>query len=329
MRRQKIILPHRKDSGQAVWCYRFEDPLTELKWVSKRCRALIDSGVNPDDICIIYRTNAQADVCAMELSKEKVPYYIHRTGPSLFETAESQAIVNYLSVLQNPKDTAALSGILKYHSKNSIDLLKKAKGSNYILDSLKSEAGTSREFGVVDFCNNMKTFSVISKRFSDVGHMVGYAVDKFKLNRLFGDSESSDRLGIIQSVAEKFTNLDSFLKWVNKAKKQPKPDKAEGKIQLMTVHSSKGLEFPIVSIINFSEGHIPHVYSKDIEEERRIAYVAITRAKDQLTITGYSNNSRDISRFFDETGKEIIELNCGETDESAEDEVQCQNVTVG
>nr|MDA8229266.1 ATP-binding domain-containing protein [Desulfitobacterium hafniense] len=131
----------------------------------------------------------------------------------------------------------------------------------------------------------------------------------FELNRIFGSIDNSDRLSIIQSVACKFNDTDEFLAWVSKLKTLPKEDgDAQGKVQLMTVHASKGMEFPFVFLVNFTEGNMPHIKADDNEEERRIAYVGITRAKDQLFVTGYRTAEKDTSRFMIEGAFNAVAL---------------------
>jgi DNA helicase-2/ATP-dependent DNA helicase PcrA len=297
-RRPKVIIPFRDDPGPALECRIFPDPLTELGWVAEQCKSLIDSGVEPDEIALLYRTNAQADICASELAEGSVPHYIHRTGTPLFETPEAQTIISYLEFVYSPS-IEPLANCLKQHTDQPAELIKKVKSAAYLLDQLRIEASTARQWKVVEFCDDMKTLSLIAGRLPNVGSIMEYVRKKFNLDRHFGSPDTSDRLGIIQAVASKFTDLQDFLRWVSRVRASPRDDRATGtgKVQLMTVHSAKGLEFPYVFIVNATEGHMPHAKADDIEEERRIFYVALTRARDSLTVTGYQNDDREISRF--------------------------------
>lgn len=300
-RRRKTIIPFRDDREIAVECAFFPDPLTELEWVAGRCGEMVGNGAAPGDIAVLYRTNAQADICASELAARKVPHYVHRTGIPLFETPEARAVTGYLKFIME-HDPAFLTEYLKYYTKDAGELIKKVDSSPYPLDRLRVEATSARQWRVVDFCDDMKSTFLLAGRLPNVGKLIGHTRKKFDLDRLFGGGDTSDRLGIIQAVAEKFTDLQSFLNWVNRVRNCPREEIPAGKVQLMTVHAAKGLEFPHVFIINVTEGHMPHVKADDIEEERRIFYVALTRARDRLYVTGYRNEDRNLSRFVFEAG---------------------------
>ena len=298
------------DSAYPISCYTFDNPVSEACWVANKIKALIDEGVRASEVAILYRTNAQSDVPANELFKLKVPYYVHQTGRSLFESGESEAIISYLSFIKDQNDTQALGKILKYHSKEWMPLIKEAKKSKYVIDALRQAAQDMDEYRVVDFCNTINTAKLLINSRQSAGKIVSYVIDKFYLERIFGSIDNSDRLRIIQSIASKFRNIDDFMSWVSKLKAIPKDtENTDDKVQLMTVHSSKGMEFSHVFMINLTEGCMPHAKSTDIEEERRIAYVGITRAQDRLTVTGYSTDDcRGISRFVSEAALQSVHL---------------------
>jgi hypothetical protein len=134
----------------------------------------------------------------------------------------------------------------------------------------------------------------------NTGMAIAYLRKKLGLNYL-----DPDRLDIIEKIAGRFKNINEFLSWVSKVKFKKKEDD-KGKIRLLTVHSAKGLEFPIVFLINSTEGHFPSRKStrpEEIEEERRIFYVGMTRAREKLYMSGYRDKDRKLSGFITEALK--------------------------
>lgn len=134
----------------------------------------------------------------------------------------------------------------------------------------------------------------------NAGLAVAYLRKKLSLDYL-----DPDRLDIIQKIAGKFASISDFLSWSSKIKFREKKDD-KGKVRLMTVHSSKGLEFPVVFLLNCTEGHFPSrksIAMEEIEEERRIFYVGMTRAREKLYMSGYRDKDRRISGFITEALK--------------------------
>jgi superfamily I DNA/RNA helicase len=144
----------------------------------------------------------------------------------------------------------------------------------------------------------LKSIRTLSGILPDAGQLVEQIRLRFGLDGVFG--EDNEKLDLIEAIASKFKNPGDFIKWVQKIR-YSRPV-AYG-IRLMTVHNAKGLEFPNVFVVNCTEGHMPHKKSDDLqglEEERRIFYVAVTRAKERLIITGYHGKKHQISRFVKE-----------------------------
>jgi DNA helicase-2/ATP-dependent DNA helicase PcrA len=124
--------------------------------------------------------------------------------------------------------------------------------------------------------------------------------------KLNGDEDISSRMEVIESftaLAEEYDTLDEFLKAIDKMIKDSKDNNSKSdKVQLMTVHKAKGLEFPIVFFVGVNTDIIPHKKSTNIEEERRIAYVAVSRAMKELFVSwtlSYNNKPSNASIFID------------------------------
>lgn len=307
-RRRKTINPHRTDNTRAITFKSFGSMMDENEWVAGKIKELIENGADPEDIAVLYRTNSQADVLAPQLNEAGVPYYVYRTGKSLFATAEAEAVLNYLSMLSNPSDPEAIFACLRVPPRTDrLDqLAKRIEGAAYPLDTLRTAASAMRQWQVVSFCDDVRTATYIMQKLSNAGQAIGYIRQKFGLDRCFGDRDTSDRLNIIESIAVKFNDAGEFVNWVKRVKVSSTVDtRVNGKVRLMTVHTSKGMEFGTVFLVNCTEKHFPHlkaVTKDDIEEERRVFYVGMTRAVDRLYVTGYETEDRRLSRFIGEAG---------------------------
>lgn len=308
MRRQKTIVPAREGTGVLEF-FAFDNLLSECEWVAAKITGLLSAGKNPEDIAVLYRTNAQADAFAEVFNGLNVPYFVHRTGRSLFETAEAQVLLNYLTLLDGSDDPDVLLSVLQVppRAKKPDRLAEALENAAYPLDTLRAAAESLKEWKVVEFCDDLRTARLIARNLPDAGQVARYARLRFELDKYFSGSETSDRLNILEAIAAKFEAPEEFVGWVKRARARQKNNdaRAAGKVQLMTVHSAKGLEFPNVFLVNCTEGHFPHLKAKtaeEIEEERRIFYVGMTRAMDALYVSGYETEERPLSRFLREAG---------------------------
>lgn len=309
-RRQKEIKAAREDSGDAVKVFIFKNMLEEYGWVGKEITRLIEAGHDPGEIAVLYRVNAQGDAIAAVLKEiDMIPYYVHRKGESLFTSLEIECVLNHLAVLTDPGDAGSLLSCLRIPMRtDKIKHYEKAlAGTPYPLDTLRTAAESAREWRVVEFCDDVRTSRLIVGALGDVGQMVRYVRMKFAdIDRYFSGSDHSDRLDIIEGLAGKFKSVTDFFRWVQRIRMMPgNGPEPRGKVQLMTVHSAKGLEFNTVFLVNCTEGYFPYRKScgtkKEIEGERRIFYVGMTRARDRLYMTGYQNQEKKMSRFLPES----------------------------
>ena len=315
-RRNKEIIPYRTDTYRSVFFSEFNSMMDELEWVAKKINKLLEAGKQPDNIAILYRVNTQGDAAAMALTEEKIPHFLHHSSTSLFETVEIETVLNHLTLLENPNDKDALLSCLKLPRRSwEPDKYEEIlANTTYPLDYLRSAASEDR---VTEFCDSLRTSSLVAKRLTDTGAMVHYIRRNFPdIDQYFHTNEGNDRLRIIEDIATKFTTVKDFKNWILRvrASKASSKGKQEGKVQLMTVHSAKGLEFDTVFLVNCTEGHFPHgkAYTKDaIEEERRIFYVGMTRAENWLYLSGYENEEKDLSRFYIEAHEAWLKMTKG------------------
>lgn len=235
-------------------------------------------------IAILYRTNAQSRAIEQALIEYNIPYRIFG-GVRFYDRKEIKDIVACLRYAVNPKDTVSLDRISKsFLKKPYLELKEKLP--------LAGNSSNPAEL-IAQILAITKYFETLAKNYTN----------------------ALDRIQNIQELirfGEKFTNLSFFLEQVSLTQSADVPGghpfKSESPINLMTIHLAKGLEFDSVFLVGASEGLLPHQMSystdDDIEEERRLMYVAMTRAKKDLRISFY-----DIpSRFLSEIPAELTEF---------------------
>ncbi len=256
------------------------------------------------DYVILYRTNAQSRALEEQFLKSGIPYRLVG-GVSFYQRKEIKDVISYLRLLQNPTDTVAL---------------KRAE-----------KIGKGRLTKVLEFAQNntgsLTTLELLDKILQITGYL-DYLDDKTEegLGRIENVKE-------LRSVAEEFPSLPEFLENVALMEagdnpKHRKKDGASSAVTLMTLHNAKGLEFPIVFIVGMEEGLFPHSRSmldpQELEEERRLMYVGITRAKEKLYLTytrqrlffGQRNNNL-VSRFLADIPEHLIISNSNFRDQDS------------
>lgn len=259
--------------------------------------------LNYYDFAVLYRTNAQSRALEEVFLHRGIPYVLIG-GVRFYERKEIKDVLSYLRTLANPKDSV---------SKKRIEKLGKGRLEKF-LEFQKNYLDEEKNGNIKDTITTMD--SVLK------------ATDYLSLYDE-KDEEDAGRLENIKelrSVAISFSNLDNFLENVSLVEQEYMPDHikdSQGKkdaVNLMTLHAAKGLEFPVVFIVGMEEGLFPHSRSimdkNQLEEERRLCYVGMTRAKERLFLT-YSRKrlyfgqktSNIVSRFLLELPEGILENN--------------------
>jgi DNA helicase-2/ATP-dependent DNA helicase PcrA len=253
---------------------------------------------------------------------EKIPYDVV-DGKMLFELKEIQLIIQYLNLFNNPYDNEAFRYIYnkpnRWLDKKFLEEVEKttgSKGSLYLsMDRIKRRDWRFKN-GIDEIYKTM-TFIKPTKKNSNVGDMIKKLRNKLDIDGFVSKGNIGD-----DGISEQIENLDSFedlckqFKTVTELNKyiedlnNSKSDKYEDDIvKLLTIHKSKGLEFKNVFIVGCSDGLLPHMRTIDIDDERRLMYVAITRAEENLFLSSveiYNNNIFAVSPFIDELGNTII-----------------------
>lgn len=325
--------------GNRVYVYTGTNEYDEARYIARQIKKHFDEQGSFSDCAILYRTNAQSRVIEEMLMRESVPYKV-LSGLRFYDRKEIKDIIAYLRVVYNPNDDVSLARIIN-EPKRKIGNATLEKARN-----IAREKETSL-YDVISHADDYPEFKTAIKKllsFSEIIQSLIKLKDTVTIEELTGrilndtgympalvmedTTESKTRienLGEFISVITEFekneetgNTLGEFLENISLVSDIDGYDENEDSAVLMTIHSAKGLEFPIVFLSGLEEGLFPGMRSMesddDIEEERRLCYVAITRAKEQLYIT--KTISRTIhgktmpttaSRFFKEIPVEYLE----------------------
>ena len=337
LRKGKVLYTD-NPQGEPIRLFPADSDTQEALFVAKTVKQFLKKGVKPSEIAVIYRTNSQSRIMEDALRRENVPYQIVG-GIKFYERKEVKDVLAYLRVAIFEKDEVSLLRILNTPSrglggkteealkkllereKSSLEALKnlllylKTEKQRVAVKSLINAIETIKE--KIENCSPFEVIEFILKE-------TGYEDFLKKENPTDYETriENVKELGnTISEFAEKerLKGKELYIEFLNTIALSSDQDEMEGndRVVLMTVHASKGLEFPIVFIVGLEEGLFPHIKSlessEEIEEERRLFYVAITRAKKILSLS-YAKNRRNFgkmkktkkSRFLDEIPKTLI-----------------------
>ena len=296
-------------------------------------------GVPYGDMAILYRTNAQSRVLEEALIKRALPY-IMVGGTKFYDRKEIKDVLAYLRVLYNPFDDLSLLRIINV-PKRSIGATTVAKLQDYarangtslfmtltqlhLVDSIKGRTKEKlEEFGILIFTlvaemEDRTVLDILESILDRTGYLA-----QLEESTDPQDQARAENIGELLSVAKDFqdTNpsgtVEDFLEQVDLVNDVASFEQEESKVTLMTLHAAKGLEFPIVFLGGLEEGLFPHsrtlMNPEEVEEERRLAYVGITRAEKELYIsnattrTVFGRTSSYLpSRFIDEIPEELVD----------------------
>ncbi|MBR6917755.1 MAG: UvrD-helicase domain-containing protein [Clostridia bacterium] len=296
------------DAGDKITVKRLPTQLDEARFIADETDTLVSSGdYDYRDIAVLYRTNVQSRSIEQAMAKSGIPYRM-LGALRFFDRQEIKDIVAYLAVINNPKDSIHLKRIINVPRRGigakSIEAAELiAYGENVpLLDVLKhadryNAIPPSASRSMAELADLIDTLSKeecsVSALIDKVSVMSGY------MGMLVrgGDEEKDriDNLGELISTAKQYEEsaetptLSEFLEDVALVSDVDRYDESANAVILMTIHSAKGLEFPVVFLPGMEEGIFPGYQAmfneSEIEEERRLAYVAITRAKKSIYIT--------------------------------------------
>jgi len=306
------------DFGDNVKVYGFSYSLQEEDWIANQIKTLVKDKYSYKDIAILYRTNIMSRGIEQKLRYSKIPCKVVN-GSGFFEYVVVKLCINYLRFYANPKNSIAFNKIVncprrsiademvnrlsEYCVNNNCTLMEALSNLDYI--NIKSIGGKRKE-------ELKKFFKIMSVNEENDTSLIKIAERIFKDSGLYeyienisnttqpgdvvrGISSALDIYSSFMTMVKEWSagesgDINEFLEYIN-LQTDTDDIKDENKVKLMTMHSAKGLEFPVVIIAGADNGIIPHKYAltsddpDDIEEERRLFYVAITRAQDKLFIT--------------------------------------------
>lgn len=349
-RKRKRLWSEKKD-GELIKIQVAQDEIEESDFVADMIAKISrEQNRSYKDFAVLYRANAQSRSVEDALNRSQIPYNIYG-GTKFYERKEIKDLIAYLRVIQNPQDDISIKRIINV-PRRGIGLrtiekiedrasLKQESIYSVLIDiETNSEISTKARNSISEFVDNvigtlrtMREVYPVSKLIEKVIESIdyyGYIDELYK-----GDKEEAeerkDNVKEFISVAMEFEqnseekDLEIFLTGVALTSESSEEEEID-KVSLMTIHTSKGLEFPVVFIVGMEDGLFPiaravrSMSDSEIEEERRLCYVGITRAKEILYLTltqkrtlyGKTNPSI-ASRFMEELPKECIErLNSAE-----------------
>ena len=325
--------------GDEISLVRLQNQLDEAKYICDTITDAVSSGrYSYRDFAILYRMNSQSRTLEQAMAKGGVPYRL-LGGTRFFDRAEIRDMVAYLCVINNPSDSIHLRRIANVpkrgigeRSLENAEMLASSLGISMLelmrnashYEALPTAAAHSME----EFAKMIADFRVmadegnISELIRRVYEDTGYE----KMLEAAGEAEADriDNVGELVSTAVQYEenadepSLSEFLLDVALVSDVDKYDESADAVVLMTIHSAKGLEFPVVFLPGLEEGIFPGYQSifnpEDIEEERRLCYVAITRAKEKLYLLNVhermlngSTQYNKVSRFVEEIPPELID----------------------
>ena len=327
--------------GEKIKYYRSYNEKDEAQYVIRKVKELINKGIEYKDIAVLYRTNAQSRVMEEEMLKENIPYKV--IGSLYFYSRkEIKDLIAYLRIIYNSKDNVSLLRVINTPKRGiglkTIDnLTEKADQNN---SSIYEAISSGKE---LEFKNLIEKLKELSNELT-LTELIEKVLDATGLKKELEEEktlESEIRLENLEefkSITKSFEaregliSLEDFLLEISLISDVEEYKNDPNRISLMTIHSVKGLEFDHVFVIGMEEGIFPHMNSlienSDLEEERRLCYVAITRAKDDLHLVNARHRTlfgreqvNPPSRFISEINKDLLETN-------VKDEVQKQEVKI-
>jgi DNA helicase II / ATP-dependent DNA helicase PcrA len=325
--------------GDPVRIRELSDEHAEARFVAAEVQRMVDEGVSRSEIAVFYRTNAQSRVLEDMLVRAQIGYQVIG-GTKFYDRAEVKDAIAYLIFIVNPQDAGAftrianspkrglgqtsLSRVLSHADTMGLPVWDAAEAPDRV-----PGLGTAAQKALGRFMSTMQRLRERAASDAPVGEVLqetlnetGY-LEALEAERTIEAQGRIENLEELVQVAREYDataengSVEEFLQQISLLSDADSIKDDEGLVTLMTLHNAKGLEFPIVFIIGMEDGVFPHSRALDeggVEEERRLAYVGITRAMRDLTLTSarrrnaFGANSFGVrSRFIDEIPQELTD----------------------
>ena len=328
MRKDKNLWTSR-GIGEKIKYYRAYNERDEAQYVIRKIKELTNRNVEYKDIAVLYRTNAQSRVLEEEMLKENLPYRV--IGSFYFYSRkEIKDLIAYLRLIHNSKDNVSLLRVINT-PKRGIGL-KTIENLTIQADAMGVSIYEAISSGKeLEFKNLIEKLKEMSKDLT-LTELIDKVLEASGMKKELEDEKTLEaevrleNLEEFKSITKTFEeregliSLEDFLLEISLISDVEEYKDDPNRISLMTVHSVKGLEFDHVFVVGMEEGIFPHINSlmdnSELEEERRLCYVAITRAKDDLHLVNARRRTlfgkeqiNPVSRFLGEINKDLIETN--------------------
>lgn len=308
-RKEKTLWTDLEDGKKIIW-YKAVDETDESRFVAEKIEKEVQNGASYQDFAVLYRMNAQSNNIERMFVKEKIPYHIYG-GTRFYDRKEIKDVLAYMTILYNPFDMVRFKRIVNEPKRGIGDATME------MLENITRDL----EISPIDVMRDSETYPVLSKK---VAHLKKFAlmideltnaVKTMQLDEFFDlllqktgyadylknmGEEGKIRLENVQELKSnilkymkesELPSLENFLEEVSLYADAEQTETTPDTVSMMTIHAAKGLEFKTVFLIGMEENIFPSARSinsldeNDLEEERRLAYVAITRAKKQLCVS--------------------------------------------
>jgi DNA helicase-2/ATP-dependent DNA helicase PcrA len=321
--------------GLPVRALEVEDEHAEARFIAAEVASLIDEGFSGSEIAVFYRTNAQSRVMEDVLVRQEIPYQVIG-GPRFYERAEVKDVIAYLQVIDNPYDAVSLQRIAN-RPRRGIGDASLARLQTYADAhgrSLWEATEFAEEAGIAAApLRAVQSFRTVIQSLQagalelEVPELVQRVLDQtgyvaaLEAERTIEAQGRIENLQELVGVAQEYQasspepSLSHFLQEISLFSDQDALTDQESRVTLMTLHNAKGLEFRAVFMVGMEEGIFPHSRSleeQQLEEERRLCYVGMTRAQERLTLTHaagrslYGSRNYNLpSRFLDELPQDV------------------------
>lgn len=326
-RKEKTLWTQNEEGTKIVY-YKAFDEKDESNYVVTQIKRLLEENVNPSNICVLYRANAQSRTIEEAFLTSNIAYNIVGSY-AFYNRKEIKDLIAYLKIVYNEKDDTSFLRVVNYP--------KRGIGSKAIENlSIKASVLNKSLYEVIDSGKELEFKKIIDEIKAEkdklsLTELIDFVLDRSGIKKSL-ESEKNleadirlENLEEFKSITHNFeqkegiVSLEDFLDELSLVSDVSEhKGEEDNRVTLMTMHAVKGLEFDYVFIIGFEEGLFPHNNSfnspDELEEERRLCYVAITRAKKKLYIINarsrvlYGKVSSNIpSRFINEIGSELLE----------------------
>ena len=326
--RKDLRLYSDKGDGPKITYLRSYDEKHEISLVIDEINKLYLDGYEPKDVAILYRTNAQSRAIEEVFASKGIPYKIYGSY-YFYNRKEIKDLISYLKLIYNDKDEISLRRI--------INVPKRGIGDSAIKDiELRANLNQCSMYDALESKKELEFKDIIEsiKKTSEnlsLTELIDEVLDKSGMKKelesshLIEDETRLENLMEFKSITASYeertgsVNLGDFLEEISLVSDQANHTEDGNVVTLMTLHSAKGLEFPVVFMVGMEEGIFPHnmsIMEDNIEEERRLCYVGITRAKEKLYLTNakrrmlYGKDQMNVpSRFIAEIKDDLLEKN--------------------